>query len=47
MPEDETMNGEKSEIEERLIDVATSIPCPVAGCRFMHSSHHAYYWDDD
>ena len=47
MPEDETMNGENPEIEERLIDVATSILCPVAGCWFMHGSHYAYFWDDD
>ena len=47
LSEDETMNRENPEIEERLIDVASSILCPVAECWFKHGSHYAYFWDDD
>lgn len=37
----------KSQIEERLIEVMNSIFCPIAGCWFMHGCHQEFYYDSD
>jgi hypothetical protein len=34
-------------IKGRLEEVMSMLPCPIAGCWFVHGANTAYYYDDD
>jgi hypothetical protein len=35
------------QIESRLEEVMSLLPCPISGCWFVHGAQTAYYYDDD